>query len=87
MIACRGLRLPAELNREPAAQKISEALPVQGLAKRWGEEIYFEVPVDSGLDAKPKAYSAVNIIGKLLKLPREALKAVKPGTTITIEQA
>jgi hypothetical protein len=39
-----------ELNESPTAALIWEALPIEGEGNRWGEEIYFAIPVDAGLD-------------------------------------
>ena len=39
------LSLNAELNDQPTAVKVWEALPIEGKANRWGDEIYFEIPV------------------------------------------
>jgi hypothetical protein len=35
----------AELNDSQTAQKIWDALPIDGEANTWGEEIYFSIPV------------------------------------------
>ena len=42
--------LDAELNDTPTALKIAEILPFKGPFNTWGDEIYFTVPVDAGLD-------------------------------------
>ncbi len=44
----------AELNESATATVIWQALPLEGLAKTWGEEIYFRIPVSHDLapDAK-----------------------------------
>ena len=35
----------------PTAQAICAALPIQSEVRTWGQEIYFEVPVEAGLEA------------------------------------
>ena len=45
-ISATGISLVAELNDSPTATKIWQALPVEGAANVWGEEVYFEIPVD-----------------------------------------
>lgn len=38
--------LPATLNDSDSARAIAQALPIEARANRWGEEIYFEIPVE-----------------------------------------
>ena len=40
----------AELNDSATATKVAEALPIEGEASTWGEEIYFTIPVDADLE-------------------------------------
>lgn len=44
----------AELVENATADAIWEALPLEGRANRWGEEIYFDIPVaiDRSVDAR-----------------------------------
>ena len=42
--------LQGELYESPTASLIWEALPIEGTANRWGEEIYFAIPVKADLD-------------------------------------
>ena len=46
--------LRAQLLDTPTAQAICAALPIQSVARTWGEEVYFAVPVnvDKETDAK-----------------------------------
>lgn len=34
---------------------LADALPVEGRAARWGDELYFDVPVDVGLEPNARA--------------------------------
>ena len=49
----------AELNASPTAREILAALPFQGTANRWGDEIYFEIPVTAA--AEPSARAEVEV--------------------------
>lgn len=40
----------AELNDSPTAKAIVEALPIEAAGQRWGEEIYFSIPVKVDLE-------------------------------------
>jgi hypothetical protein len=44
------LKVEAELNDSRTAQLIWKALPVEANANLWGEEIYFAIPVKTGLE-------------------------------------
>ena len=44
------LRVEAELNESKTAQMIWEALPFVAKTNLWGEEIYFSIPVKTGLE-------------------------------------
>jgi hypothetical protein len=44
------LVLDAELNDSPTAQKVFEALPIESPFNTWGDEIYFEIPVEMALE-------------------------------------
>ena len=99
------------------AENIWKTLPIESEANRWGDEIYFEIPVKVNLEnpqqevevgniaywppgsafcmffgrtpvstsSKPKAYSPVNIFGKIID-NIEILKKVKDGDKIIIER-
>jgi hypothetical protein len=49
-----GLRVEAQLNDSLTAKAVWAALPVQAAARRWGDEVYFELPVhvDQAPDAR-----------------------------------
>ncbi len=40
-----GINMTAELNDSATAKAILKALPLEGHAQTWGEEVYFETPV------------------------------------------
>jgi len=118
-ITAADISLPAELNDSPTAQQIIGALPIEGKANIWGDEIYFEIPVIAdqesnaradvevgelgywpvghafcifygptpiSTDEKPRAYSPVNILGRVLGDAAQ-FKGTPNGTTIKLEQA
>lgn len=51
--------MEAELNDSPTARMIWEALPITGRANTWGDEIYFEIPVQA--EQSPGARADVEV--------------------------
>jgi hypothetical protein len=45
------IEMSAELNDSPTASALFSALPLSARANTWGDEIYFQVPVDRKLDS------------------------------------
>jgi hypothetical protein len=43
-------KVEAELNESKTAQLIWETLPIEAKANTWGEEIYFGIPVKTGIE-------------------------------------
>lgn len=48
----------AETFDTPTGRLIKDALPLEGRASRWGEEIYFSIPVLASLE--PRAFDVVS---------------------------
>jgi hypothetical protein len=119
VITAGTVSLPAELNTSPTATLIWEALPLEGTAQLWGDEIYFSIPVlaeeEPGArqdvevgelgywplghafciffgptpvseDDKPRAYSPVNVFGRITGNV-ELMRRVKEGITVRVTQA
>jgi hypothetical protein len=117
-ISAGQVSLPAELNDSPTALQVWDALPVEGRANIWGDEIYFEIPVMAeqesdaradvevgelgywpvghafciffgptpvSTDERPRAYSPVNILGRVLG-DATAFRAVRNGEKVRITQ-
>lgn len=49
----------AELTDSPTARLLWDALPIDGKANRWGDEIYFSIPLDA--DEEPDARAEVEV--------------------------
>lgn len=49
----------AELFDNPTGEAIAAALPIEGSANTWGDEIYFSIPVD--LEQAPEASAEVEL--------------------------
>lgn len=57
IITADELDILADLNDSPTAQSIYNALPFSGSVKRWGDEIYFTIPVH--MEQEPDAKQEV----------------------------
>ena len=44
-ISASGVTAKAVLEKTPTAEAVLKALPMEGRVNRWGEEIYFSIPV------------------------------------------
>ena len=49
-ITTEDLKVDASLNDSKTAQKIWDALPIEGSVNTWGDEIYFSIPVNIGVE-------------------------------------
>ena len=58
-ITAANVSLEAELNDSATAKSLLKALPITGRASRWGDEIYFSIPVDA--DEGPEARADVKV--------------------------
>jgi len=116
IISVEDLSVQAELNDTNTAEKIFKALPIEGTVNLWGDEIYFDIPLELDLendaradvevgelgywpsgpafciffgptpvsrDEKPRAYSPVNIFGRIIGDTTQ-LKTVSNGSKIRI---
>ena len=119
IISAGNISVPAELNDSPTARQVRKALPIQGVANVWGDEVYFEIPIIASQEAdaravvevgelgywpvghafciffgptpvstdeKPRAYSPVNILGRVLG-DATRFRAVPAGATVTLAPA
>ncbi|MEA3335427.1 MAG: cyclophilin-like fold protein [Chloroflexota bacterium] len=117
-IRCGGLAVPAELGSGPTAHQVWRALPLEGRANIWGDEIYFEIPLVAeqegdaraevsvgelgywpvgrafciffgptpvSVDEKPRAYSPVNILGRVIG-DATLFRIVRNGELVRIEK-
>ena len=50
LINAGNVQVEAELNSSPTAKAVFDALPITASGNRWGEEIYFEIPVNEELE-------------------------------------
>lgn len=57
-IRAGGVSLEAELLDTPTAHAVAAALPLESRARTWGEEVYFEAPVEAAPEPDARAVVA-----------------------------
>ena len=72
-IEADGVRVYAVLAATPTADAVWNALPLQGTAQRWGEEVYFEITLALPLEAGARSEVAVGDLGYWPEGPAIAL--------------
>jgi len=108
----------AVLNDSATSKALWEQLPVESLVSTWGDEIYFEIPIDmpqepgaqeivsvgdigywpigrafciffgltpASTDERPRAYSPVNLLGKVLD-DWDGLKSIQNQQSARVER-
>ena len=62
-------QVEAELYDTPTGRAVFDALPIQRNVNRWGEEIYFGIPVQSSLEDEARAEVAVGDLAYWPNMP------------------
>jgi hypothetical protein len=62
-ISSGSIHVEAELNDQPTARAVWEALPIEARAMTWGDEVYFDIPVKMGLEPDARAEVEVGELG------------------------
>ena len=57
------VEIEAELNEAKTSQRIWEALPIEEKVNLWGEEIYFAIPVKTGLETGSREIVSAGELG------------------------
>ena len=63
IITAGDITVDAELNDSDTANQIYDLLPVEGRASVWGEEIYFDIPLQLAAEADARSEVEVGDLG------------------------
>jgi hypothetical protein len=63
LITAGPISLKATLNESDTARSIFEALPIDGRVNRWGDEIYFSIPIQLSEDKDARQDMEVGELG------------------------
>ena len=63
LIEFENFSLQARLNDSPTAQELLKHLPIESRVNTWGEEIYFEIPVDMPQEGDARELLSVGDLG------------------------
>jgi hypothetical protein len=62
-ILIHDLEAEAELNDSKTAERILEAMPIEGKVNVWGEEIYFSIPIKAGQEKGAREVMSLGELG------------------------
>jgi len=71
------LEVEGWLNETDTASKVWESLPITATVNLWGDEIYFSIPVEAGLENARETVS----IGDIAYWPQGKAMCIFPGRT------
>lgn len=63
VISVEGISLRAELFDTPTAHEVERLLPIEASVAVWGQEIYFDIPLETGLEAEARQDVEVGDLG------------------------
>jgi len=87
------VKAQAELNETETAQALWDALPVEGMANTWGDEVYFSVPLALQLEAGQEVVQVGDLgywpTGKALCIffgptPASEGDEIRPASAVTV---